>query len=550
MWMRGKRRILVKSNHLLKRKLFSYSIISVILATSFCVLFTSISTASDSLIVVTLPEGSIVEGESNDYEVVIPEGIIEETYLSIRYEWDWNYISGEFNTEDEKETTERSWTMSHIYHDDGEYNIQVRITSSQEEIFASNTVIVTDSIPIVYVTILDDGPYYINTEYRFDASGPLSGSDEIMEYLWDWGYSDYDGQDSFETIESTGQNSMATHSFTEPGEYQVAVKIIDDDGSYDINFVDCFVENPSYPKITEINPPDGSIITITIPTIQAKYEATENPIDIENIILQLNGITIDNPITTETEVIFTPYEDLGYGNHLVAVEVPDINGGYVFKEWSFTIVRPDDIHEEQPGDISAGEEITIEPEDLKDTCIINLDIRPKISLENTKVTIAKLEKPPTDIPEPATEHDITYEYLDIKLTSNEIYVPEQDLESAIIKFKVKKSWLNENDIDKERIRLVRYHNNRWDELPTEVLEELDKVIFFESETPGFSTFAVVGSTHVTPTYDPVTEEIPWIVIVGITTVIMVILVVVLFKARMIYLSEEQPSKESKKKGRK
>ena len=77
---------------------------------------------------------------------------------------------------------------------------------------------------------------------------------------------------------------MATHSFTEPGEYQVAVKIIDDDGSYDINFVDCFVENPSYPKITEINPPDGSIINIAIPTIHAKYEATASPIDIDNVI--------------------------------------------------------------------------------------------------------------------------------------------------------------------------------------------------------------------------------------------------------------------------
>jgi len=547
--MRIGRKILNNSNHRLTKKFLTWCFISVILMASFCVIFTSAAPSTESGLSVSVPDTPISEGEPYSYEVTVPDGIIYGSL--IKYEWDWNHIPGEFNTEDEYETTDRSWTMSHTYYDDGEYNIGVRITSGQEETFASNTVIVTDSIPIVYVTILDDGPYYIDTEYRFDASGSLSGSDEIIEYLWDWDYSDSDGQDSFETIESTGQNSMATHSFTEPGEYQVAVKIIDDDGSYDINFVDCFVENPSYPKITEINPPDGSIIDIAIPTIQAKYEATASPIDIDNVILKLDEMTIDNPVITETEVIFTPYNEIGYGSHIVTVEVPDINGGYVLKKWSFTIVDPNDIHEQTTGEIPAGDEVTIIP-DSQDTCIVNLDIKPSTYLENTRISITNLIEPPPEIPEPATENDVTYQHLDIRFTSNDIYVPDQDLDSTFIKFKVKKSWLNENDIDIGKIRLIRYHNNRWNELPTKVFEDGNLDICFESETPGFSTFAVVGSkiVEVPEPYKIKTPDVPLLPLIGITTAIMIILIVVLIKARYIYSGEEQPSKDTKKKERK
>jgi len=228
--------------------------------------------------------------------------------------------------------------------------------------------------------------------------------------------------------------------------------------------------------------------------------------------------------------------------------VPDINGGYASKEWSFTIVDPNDIHEEQPGDIPAGEEVTVIP-DSQDTCIVNLDLKPLTYLENTRISITPLIEPPPEIPEPATENDVTYQYLDIKFTSNDIYVPDQDLDSTFIKFKVKKSWMENNNIEKESIILMRYHGVEWEELSTRVFEDGDLDICFESETPGFSTFAVVGSkiVEVPEPYKIKTPDVPWLALIGITAAIMIILIVVLFKARYIYFGEEQPSKDSKKK---
>jgi hypothetical protein len=76
-----------------------------------------------------------------------------------------------------------------------------------------------------------------------------------------------------------------------------------------------------------------------------------------------------------------------------------------------------------------------------------------------------------------------------------------------------------------------------------MLSENETCISFEAETPGCSTFAVVGSTlvEIPEPYVSETPEIPWMVIIGVITSTIIILVTVLFKARYIYF-EESPHK--------
>jgi subtilisin family serine protease len=58
-------------------------------------------------------------------------------------------------------------------------------------------------------------------------------------------------------------------------------------------------------------------------------------------------------------------------------------------------------------------------------------------------------------------------------------------------FSVNKTWVKDNDLDKGAIQLNRYHGV-WQELPTRFKEEDEELLYFESETPGFSYFTITG----------------------------------------------------------
>ncbi|MFH1631134.1 MAG: PGF-pre-PGF domain-containing protein [Candidatus Aenigmatarchaeota archaeon] len=63
---------------------------------------------------------------------------------------------------------------------------------------------------------------------------------------------------------------------------------------------------------------------------------------------------------------------------------------------------------------------------------------------------------------------------------------------AFIMFKVEKSWLNENSFTPESVVLERYSDGAWQKLPTDVLNSDSDYVYYKSQTPGFSYFAIVG----------------------------------------------------------
>jgi len=98
--------------------------------------------------------------------------------------------------------------------------------------------------------------------------------------------------------------------------------------------------------------------------------------------------------------------------------------------------------------------------------------------------------------------------------------------------------------DLNNITFLRY-NNTWEILPTNQIDiDNDSYFIFESITPGFSTFAVVGSKVIEKgeTYTDKKDEIPWILIIGFIISAVVILIIILFKARYIYIKKEEKKK--------
>ena len=69
-----------------------------------------------------------------------------------------------------------------------------------------------------------------------------------------------------------------------------------------------------------------------------------------------------------------------------------------------------------------------------------------------------------------------------------------NIDNPVVGFEVEKDWIEENEIDEGSIRLCRYSDGQWGELDTQKLSEDDTYLHFEASTPGFSPFAIVGTS--------------------------------------------------------
>jgi PGF-pre-PGF domain-containing protein len=87
--------------------------------------------------------------------------------------------------------------------------------------------------------------------------------------------------------------------------------------------------------------------------------------------------------------------------------------------------------------------------------------------------------------------DMVYMNLNIWM-GNLGWATSKNIADATIEFKVEKSWVTQNNIDETSIQMNRYNNGSWDTLVTSLIDQDDKYLYFKSETPGFSSFAVTG----------------------------------------------------------
>jgi len=150
--------------------------------------------------------------------------------------------------------------------------------------------------------------------------------------------------------------------------------------------------------------------------------------------------------------------------------------------------------------IEAGKEIATT---FKDMDVSMIALKSDKDVSDVKVEVERIERTP-DIPEPS---GVSYTYLDMNVENTEGAKIEGKIE-----FKVAKSWLVDNNIDGETVTLDRYDESEgWKALPTIKVGENDDFVYFEAETPGFSTFAVTGEKKeeeveaaATPTPTPTT----------------------------------------------
>ncbi len=100
------------------------------------------------------------------------------------------------------------------------------------------------------------------------------------------------------------------------------------------------------------------------------------------------------------------------------------------------------------------------------------------------IVVEKLPGKPTSLDEPT---QTVFRYIEIK----KVVLTEENIEKAMVKFKIEKKWLTDNNLDVNSVSLLRY-TTKWVKLSTKRLSEDNDFIYFESETPGFSYFAIAA----------------------------------------------------------
>ena len=124
--------------------------------------------------------------------------------------------------------------------------------------------------------------------------------------------------------------------------------------------------------------------------------------------------------------------------------------------------------------------------------ITRVVINANSTIRTAEITVEQLEKP-LNI---TNVSGIPYCYFNVTTTN----LTDTNMTNATIEFKVNKTWINERNMDEATITLNRYSdmNNNWSALPTSKIEEDTTSLYFASETPGFSLFAISG--HEKPAY--------------------------------------------------
>jgi len=74
------------------------------------------------------------------------------------------------------------------------------------------------------------------------------------------------------------------------------------------------------------------------------------------------------------------------------------------------------------------------------------------------------------------------------------YATEKNIKDPVIGFKVDRTWLHENLVLTSTIRLNRYTSGIWNPLSTVKTHEDTGYVYFKSQTPGFSLFAITGQS--------------------------------------------------------
>jgi PGF-pre-PGF domain-containing protein len=114
----------------------------------------------------------------------------------------------------------------------------------------------------------------------------------------------------------------------------------------------------------------------------------------------------------------------------------------------------------------------------------------------------------------------TKEYESFQIAATNL--PDEDIKSTAIVFKVDRNWLSDNQIPQEKVSLYRLENGEWRGLQTSLLKTDETYAYYEAVSPGLSIFVIAGqstSFFLIPGVGPIANSYAMILALTVVTII-------------------------------
>ena len=370
------------------------------------------------------------------------------------------------------------------------------------------------------------GSYEGTVGSSIEFSGSASGGASPYSYSWDFG------------DDSTSEEQNPSHSYDSSGTYTATLTVTDSDSDTATDTAEVTVseatEEDDTPVIANIAYSPSLVTSNDTVTISAKV-TDDNEVADANLYWSYQGSENSKDMSASGSSYSATIGPFDFGETIYySIDATD-NAGQTTQSgtFSFTIKK----------------KVTVEDlEDADETGVNGVDITTGSDVQNVKVTVEKK----TDV-DPGTEYKLLvdediYTYLEISIKADDQLMEDADIDSLTIKFKVTQNWIDNENINKSKVKLVRYHNGTWQNLTTTIIDEDETYVYYEAVTSGTSTFAVVGGKMVDVGEEEPEEPgtMPWyLIIIGVIVAILLV-IVFLFKSGFLYFEETSSKKNNKK----
>ncbi|WMW26243.1 S-layer protein domain-containing protein [Methanolobus sediminis] len=275
------------------------------------------------------------------------------------------------------------------------------------------------------------------------------------------------------------------------------------------------------PVLGSVTPSEGTpfVEGTTSVDIHFTYGDDCTGINFNSIIFSVDGVDLTDSATVTTSGVSYTASGLSAGSHSTSVYVTDNAGNPSLFSTSFTIASGSTTYTTNPSSGGGGggggttgeayENILVKDvisifinkdshvnyvftEEGNSITSVQFDSLKNSGTISTIVEVLKDRSSFADVDAPGT----IYQQMNIWVGKSGFVTPE-NVENLLITFKVEKSWLEENNIEASTVYLYRYSDGSWNALPTSITGEDDEFVYLESETPGFSPFAIGSEAEAT-----------------------------------------------------
>ena len=354
------------------------------------------------------------------------------------------------------------------------------------QINGTTTNVTSAGIDIVSLYIYNGSHYYNESAGAFNSSDIIWLTANLSGLNWNY----------------------TSPNWTEGIIYNVTVRVNNTFGDYSANHTRQFTYDIT-PPIVSVNSSEGTSTTASTTTISGN--ATDTLTNIVNVTVNGNNATLN----TSTGA-YSLSVSLSVGSNSITVIAYDQAGNNV-TNGSLTVTRsstpssgggggggtPTVTYEQKSlGTLAAGSSKAVKFSKSDTFSVTEIEVNVKNRVTNAKIRV-DTGSLPSGASVPSTKGSV-YKYIEITKTG----MTDDDIEKAVIKFKVKKSWLNDKGYGKDKVMLHKYHNKKWEKLETERIGFDVNHYYYSAESPGFSTFAITAEkAPVTPITAKVAEKV-------------------------------------------